>query len=386
VPDIAFRSSRTTRLLCSAVLTLALCAIPATASASSANPAVAHAAQSQQRAQARAERKAERQAAKQQRQAARQAQRSARQAERDQRHATRAAERAQRAGAADSSGETPAQGETPPTEVKTEGPKTGSEGQRALATHKCTLTATASAPQVLTGESVTISGKLTCPSATDAATTTAAAAAAEQEITVYQRQGWSDQAGAAVAGTTTTASDGSYELHSGALVGRSVFLVRTASVRNAARAVVLVNGGVSLQGPAANASSLPMGAGKGAAGRVRQTFTGAIEPAQAGRQVALRVRYAGGEWRTVAFARTDTEGHFSFSHRFRTAGDVEVIAVARPRGTQRSESPLLTYTIVAAGSPAPALLSPAPAPAPVPAPAAPVTSTPAPTGETTPAG
>ena len=143
-----------------------------------------------------------------------------------------------------------------------------------------------------------------------------------------------------------------------------MFLVRTASVRHAARAVVLVDGGVSLQGPAANASSLPMAAGKGAGGRVRQTFTGTIEPAQAGRQVALRVRYAGGEWRTVAFARTDAEGHFSFSHRFRSAGDVKVIAVARPRGTQRSESAPLTYTIVAAQSPAPTLQSPAPAPAP----------------------
>ena len=377
MPDNAFRSPRATRLLASAVLTLSLCAIPATASASAA-PArtpLAHSAQSSQRAQARAERKLQRLARKQQRQAARQAQRSARKAEREQRHATRVAERAQRAGAADSTLETPAQGETPPSEGKSEEPKAGPEGQPAVTSHKCTLTAAASAAHVVTGESVTISGKLTCPSATDDG---------EQEIAIYQHKAGSGQAGAMLAGTATTASDGSYELQSAALTSRSVFLVRNAGVRNAAHAVVLVSAGVSLQGPAASASSLPMGGGKGAGGRARQTFTGTIEPAQAGRQVALRVRYAGGEWRTVAFTRTDAEGHFSFSHRFRSAGNVEVIAVARPSGTQRTESPMLTYTIVSAQSPAPALQSPAPAPAP--APPAPVSATPPATGETTPAG
>ncbi len=380
MPDNAFRSPRTIRLLCSAVLTLALCAVPATASASAAaHPAIAHAAQSPQRAQQRAERRLERLARKQQRQAerqtqrdARQAQRAARQAERQQRQATRAAERAQRAGTADSSAQTPAQSETPAPEGKSEDPKNAPEGQPSVAPHRCTLTAAASAPQVLTGESVTISGTLTCP---------LAAEAAEQEITVSQRQGWSDEPGAAVLGTATTASDGSYELHSGALTGRSVFLLRTASVRNAAHVVVLVNAGVSLQGPAANASSLPMAGGKGAGGRTRETFSGVIEPAQAGRQVGLRVRYTGGEWRTVAFTRTDAEGHFSFSHRFRSPGSVEVIAVARPRGTQRSESSILTYSIAPAQTAAPPLQTPAPAPAP----AAPVPSTPAPSGETTPA-
>ncbi len=377
MPNIASKSPRATRLLCSAILALALCAVSATASATaaSARPAVAHAAQSQQRAQARAERKLQRQALKQERQAARQAQRSARQAQREQRKATRAAERAQRAGAADSTAEVTAPSETTAPEGKSEDPKGTPEGQLTAAVHGCTLTAAASSPQVVTGESVTISGKLTCPSDADAG---------EQQITVYQRQAASGQAGASVAGTTTTASDGSYELQSGALAGRSVFLVRTANVRHAARAVVLVAGGVSLQGPAASASSLPMGAGKGAGGRAKQTFTGTIAPAQAGRQVALRVRYAGGEWRTVAFTRTDAEGHFTFSHRFRSAGDVEVIAVARPRGTQRSESPMLTYAIVAAQTPAPALQAAAP-PA-TSSPAAPVSGASAPVGEATPAG
>jgi hypothetical protein len=380
VPPNAFRSPRATRLLCRAALALALNAVPATAVAAGAQarPAVAHAAQSEQRAQARAERKLQRQARKQQRQtqrSARQAERSTRQAEREQRQATRAAERAQRSGAADLSDETPTQSETAPAE-KTEGPKAAPEAQPTGVSHRlCTLTATPSSSQVVTGEAVKVTGKLTCPSPADTG---------EQEVTVYARQAASGQAAASIAGTATTAADGGYELQSAALSARTVFLVRAASVRHAARAVVLVDGGVSLQGPAANASALPMGAGKGAGGHPKQTFTGTIEPAQAGRQVALRVRYAEGEWRTVAFARTDAEGHFSFSHRFRSAGDVSVIAVARPRGTQRSESPPLTYTIVAGHGAAPTVQSAAPTPIPTPAPVspvAPVASTPPAAGD-----
>jgi hypothetical protein len=341
VPNNAFTSPRATRLLATVVLALVLCVLPAAASASAGHPRPV--SQSQQRAQARAERKLQREARKLQRKAARQAQRSTRQAEREQRRATRASERAGRAGAAGSSAEAPVQSEAPAPEGKGEAPKTDPQVAPSVVAHGCSLTAEASATQVTVGETVTISGKLSCPTAGEAG---------EQVVTIYQRQAASATPALNVAGTATTEADGSYKLQSGELQGRSVFIVRSASVRHAARAVVLVNAGVSLQGPAASTASLPMGGGGAAGGRARQTFTGTIDPAEANRQVALRVRYADEEWRTVAFARTDDAGHFTFSHRFRFAGDVSVMAVARARGTQRTESPVLTYTVVQAQNPA----------------------------------
>jgi hypothetical protein len=268
VPDNAFRSPRATRLLCSAVLTLALCAIPATASASAthARPAVAHAAQSQQHAQARAERKLQRQARKLQKQAARQAQRSMRQAEREQRQATRQAERSERAGAADSA-DAPTQSEATPPEAKPEDPKTGGEAQPTATGHgPCTLTAQASSAQVTAGDTVTISGKLSCPPPAESG---------EQQVTVYQRGPTSATPGLNTAGTATSEADGSYTFQSAQLTGRSVFTVRSPSARHAARVVVSVASAISLQGPASGAS-LPMAAGH--PGTLKQTFAGTLAP------------------------------------------------------------------------------------------------------------
>jgi hypothetical protein len=359
VPNNAFRSPRATRLLFSAVLTLAVCAIPATASAAHASPAVAHAAQSQQRAQARAERKLERQARRQQKQAARKAQRSTRQAEREQRQTTRQAERSGRAGAADNSADAPAQSEATPPQAKSEDPKTGGEAQPSAAAHgPCTLTAQASSPQVTAGDTVTISGKLTCP---------LPAESDEQQVTVYQRGPTSATPGLNTAGTVTSQADGSYTFQSAELTGRSVFVVRSPSARHAARAIVSVTSAITLQGPAPGAS-LPMAAGH--PGTLKQTFAGTLAPEEAGRQVALRVRYASGEWRTVAFTRTDAAGHFAFSHRFRYAGDISVMATASTRGTQRTQSLVLTYSVAQAENPALTIgassASPAPTPTPTP--------------------
>jgi hypothetical protein len=111
-----------------------------------------------------------------------------------------------------------------------------------------------------------------------------------------------------------------------------------------------VTGAITLQGPSATAP-LAMSAARTSGGPTRTVFTGTVEPAEAGRQVALKVRYSGGESRTVAFTRTDAQGHFAFSHRFRFAGDVSVIATARPRGTVSAQSVALTYAIAQAQNP-----------------------------------
>jgi hypothetical protein len=363
VPSKAFISSRATRRLCSVLLTLSLCAVagaPAASATSATGPAapVAHAAQSPQRAQERAERKLQREALRQQRKAARLQRREARRAEREARQATRASRRAERAGGPDTPGEAPTTSEErAPSEGQGEAPKgeagaPGSAGGRG----PCTLSAQASSPQVTAGSTVTISGKLTCPSPLEAG---------GQEVTVSQRGAVAATSGLAVAGTVITQPDGSYELQSTELTGRSVFIARSPNAQREARVLVTVGGVVDLQGPAATGASLPMGAGKSAGGPAKQTFTGTVAPAEAGRQVALDVRYGSGEWRTVAFTRTDAQGNFSFSHRFRFAGEVSVMASARPRGDVATRSAALSYTIVQAQNPAVTIalaLAPAQAP------------------------
>ncbi len=351
----AFRSPPATRLFCIGALTLALGAFPATGFATSGDNA-AHPAAQAQRAQARAERELQRETRKLQRQAARQAQRSRRAAEREERRAARAAERAERhalraaerTGTAGDTVPAPAQNgatapeakaETPP-EAKPGAPTTPREAQPgAGAPGPCSVTAEASSQQVASGETVTISGKLSCPTPGDAG---------GQEVTVSQLGSVAATSGLSVAGTATTEADGSYKLRSEELKGRSVFIVRTPGAPGAARVTVTVAGVVSLQGPAADGASLPMGA----AGLARAIFKGAVEPGEARRLVALKVRYGGGEWRTVAFARTDQAGRFEFSHRFRFAGQVSVIATSSPRGMVRTQSQPLAYTIVQAQNPA----------------------------------
>jgi hypothetical protein len=340
-----------------AALTFALGVAPATASASQAGRAT-HAAQKQQRIQAREQRRNERATLRQERKAqklqhksARQAERTTREAEREARRATRAAERSQRTNASGDPSVTPP---APAPEGKPEASTNGAEGQSAPARGDCAVSAEASEQQVVAGETVTISGKLTC----------ATGDAGEQELTVTQHQTAAGAPSSDLPVTTTTASDGSYQLQSAPINGRTVFLVRSTGARHAARVIVLATGSVSLQGPAANEAALPMGAGRAAGGPARASFSGVLLPMEAGRQVALKVRYGGGEWRTVAFARTDADGAFSFTHRFRYAGEVDVMAVARPRGTQRAQSPALNYTIVQAQNPALTIQSSTTPPAP----------------------
>ncbi len=300
--------------------------------------------------------KAQRQQRRDARKAANEAQRSARQGGREARRAARQAERGDGSGEAPITSEAPtgeagagATREAPPTGAKTP-PTTpiGADTQStATPASGCSITAASSAAQVTSGEAVTLSGKLTCP---------AGVSVEGQEVTVSQREAAStadsSASSLASAGTATTATDGSYEFHTADLSGRSTFVLRAASTRHPARVVVRVDAGVTLAGSAASGAAVPMGAGRSAGGPTRMSFSGTVQPAAAGIGVGLRVRYVGDEWRTVATAHTDAEGHYSFSHRFRYAGDVEVVTTAHPHGEQRTESTPLSYTIVQAQNPA----------------------------------
>ena len=217
------------------------------------------------------------------------------------------------------------------------------------------MSTAAGSQHVTVGETVTIAGKLTCPSAGEAA---------EQELTVYQQASGSSS----VVGTATTEADGSYRFQSAPINARGVFIVRYSGAPHGARVVVRAAAEVSLQGPAADGAALAMRGGKAAGGSATATFSGVVYPEEPGRLVGLKVSYAGGEWRTVAFTRTDATGRYTFTHSFRFAGDVSVIVGARPRGVLLTKSQPLNYTIVQAQNPAltiqsspPSLAAPDPA-------------------------
>jgi hypothetical protein len=349
-------STRPTRSIAAiATLLAVLCMLAASslAPAASASPApsAGAAAVSSARALARTERqqrhdeeKLHRVQAREARRAARQADRAAKRAEREEGKTTRAAERAARAlarehGDEPGQGQTQAQGDGKPSEEKPAG-----EAQapaQSTAPGDCSISASASSPQVTVGEAVTLTGKLTCP---------AAGEEDEQAITVYEHERGAGNP--TLAGTVTTAADGSFHLETTALTARSTFTLQAAHARHHARVVVLMGAQVTLDGPAPTGASLPMSAGRNAGGPAAVTFSGTIQPQQADRMVALKARYAGADWRTIAFTRTDSSGHFRFSRRFRFAGEVTLVATARPHGSQRAESSSLTYTITQAQNPA----------------------------------
>jgi hypothetical protein len=329
VPDRRLTPFLTTFLICAAALSVATPAASASRESREAQRA-AHEA-------SRATREAQRDA--------RRTERSERRREREELRATRAGERARHE--ATPTETTPGEGaDVPPAPVLP--PAIG----RGRAT--CAISAESSADSVTAGETVTISGKLTCPSLAEAS---------GQSVTVYQHEIGAASATATVVGTVTTADDGSYQFHSAALKARSRFVLRAADTPPSQRVVVLVDAAISLQGPATSGAALTMWNGHLARSANIADFSGTVQPQATDTGVALKVRYGSGAWHRVAVTHTDAQSSFSFRHRFRYAGAVSVVVVARPGGDRRTTSAELTYTIVQAQNPALTIGQPATAPA-----------------------
>ncbi len=183
---------------------------------------------------------------------------------------------------------------------------------------------------------MTLIGTLSCPEAAEAA---------EQPLTIDQQERGTGAGVPTIVGTVTTAADGSFRFRSRPLRTRSVFVVRAAAARDPGRAVVPVAAAITFGGPAASGATLPISTYPAPGGFARDLFTGVVRPEQAGRTVALKLRNGQGAWRTIAFTRTGPDGRFTFAHRFEFAGQVSLAAVARPTGTERAASPVLTYAI-----------------------------------------
>jgi hypothetical protein len=205
---------------------------------------------------------------------------------------------------------------------------------------RCRVSLEASAHVVDAGETVTLVGHSSCPDTT---------AAGGEDITIYQRGG---APRTDVALSTLTAGDGgSFQLTTGALTRKSVFVAESA-LGGRARTTIRVTPTVTLTGPTVAGAELAT-RGNRVRGPNRFTFSGSVSPTGEGGHVALQVEYlgAGERWRTVARPRLDSEGHFSVSRGFRTPGEVEVRVLSHVRGELVAASESLPYDIAPAQNP-----------------------------------
>src|SRR5664280_1030972 len=256
-----FRQSRLPlALLSAAALGLGLLA-PVSASAHGAGGRD-RSAQRESRERQRASRTEERATRALQRRAAREQQRTAR-------RATRAQERAARPSArGGSAGEAAAE----PGASAIEAPAAAAPAESgapasAEASGRCRATIESSAARITAGETVTIFGKLTCPTAISAA---------ERQVTVYRGQHGTAASSFAALGVATTEADGSYKLTSLAFDTNTTFRVRVGD--HGARAVVKVAPVVTLSGPSPAATLSTVGGRSLGRRAARVTFSGTVNP------------------------------------------------------------------------------------------------------------
>lgn len=202
----------------------------------------------------------------------------------------------------------------------------------------CRLTAQASSARIVAGATVTLSGQLSCPEASEQS---------EQQVTVYRSGGGAPRS---VLGTATTAADGSFQFEVAGLEENSMLSVR-AGRAHGARAAVKVAPRVTISDPLAG-SDLASAATRGSGRWV--TFEGSAGARYAGTRVALQVSYAPTEeqWSTVGFGRIDAQGDYSVRHAFRSPGETWVRVVVRPRpGFTAAASEPFAYDVVGPQNP-----------------------------------
>jgi hypothetical protein len=183
----------------------------------------------------------------------------------------------------------------------------------------CLVTLAAGSRRVLAGETVSLSGSVTC------ATPLPASASARLAMVVYEHTAGSPRGLVALGGTLTPTDAGTFSTVSGPLESNTVFAVRLG--RAHARIAVKVAPKVTLS---ATPVSPPATTGVSAASRrAKTTFSGTVTPAVVGSLVTVQVSYAatGEHWRSIASARTDSEGAYSIEHALRLPGVTAVRSI-----------------------------------------------------------
>ena len=203
-------------------------------------------------------------------------------------------------------------------------------------------------PTVVTvGEPVTVFGVLTCPNQANAA---------GQPITVYERGGGTH--GYSVAGTASTAANGSYQLSPAALATNTTFYARSGGAQSVHR-VIKVQPEVTLTSPA-DGTQLYTRAGPFIGGRrlgqrpAKVIFSGTVTPAEAGAIIVLQRENstASEEWRRIGIGVVGAGGSYSIAHTFAEPGDANIrVVVHSLRHNAPAASTPLSYEISQAQNP-----------------------------------
>ncbi len=323
---------RVARLALFTSFALALAAPVSAIAGTEGTRAEQHAAVVEERAAIRAQERARR---IKEREARRQARREEREARRAARHAS-SADEGTGAASAGATGEGGTQGGTGKG-----APGAPAEGGSRAARHACKLTIASSTHRITVGETVSLAGKLICPSGTSVAGV---------PIAVYVHR---HLAGLDALTTVTTESDGSFQLSPEPFETNSIFCVRAANARGA-RTSVVVAPRVTL---AASSTSAQLSAASGhslARARSKATFTGTVTPADPGALVVLQVSHgpSAARWQSVAFGRVAADGSYAVTHGFRIAGAANVRTIVHgPAGNVAAVSEPLSYEIPAPQNP-----------------------------------
>jgi hypothetical protein len=322
---------RVARLALFTSFVLALAAPVSAIAGTEGTRAEQRAAAAEERAAIRAQERARRVQEREARQTARREERAAR---RNARHASGSEE-----GAGAGKGAT---GEGGPEGGTGKGaPGAPAEGGSRAARHACKLTIASSTHRITVGETVSLSGKLICPSGTSVAGV---------PVAVYVHH---HLAGLDALTTVTTESDGSFQLSPEPFETNSIFCVRAANARGA-RTSVMVAPRVTL---AASSTSAQLSAASGhslARARSKVTFTGTVTPADPGALVVLQVSHgpSAARWQSVAFGRVAADGSYAVTHGFRIAGAANVRTIVHgPAGNVAAVSEPLSYEIPAPQNP-----------------------------------
>jgi hypothetical protein len=190
---------------------------------------------------------------------------------------------------------------------------------QARAYRGCTVRIAVSAPQVIAGETVTLTGTLTCPGS----------AAAAQKLAILEREGGSTAGALRAAATVTTDTAGSFTMTSPALTRNTVFQARAG--HHGAHAKVRVAPAVTLSVLPAAAQASSADASSHHTRAASSAFTGTVSPADVGALVALQVAYgaSGAAWHSIAWGHVGADGSYSIAHVFRNPGEASLRTLVR---------------------------------------------------------
>jgi hypothetical protein len=203
---------------------------------------------------------------------------------------------------------------------------------------RCRVSINLAPQRIVANDPITIWGRLSC---------LRPAGAADRTVRLFQHVRGTP--GLTYVQSVTTNANGFYEIEKavGDVTTSRFFVVRSHGAQSAPREV-LVEAEVNLSGPAEGTELYT-----GRANAV--TFTGTVDPADAGARVILQRQNAltGDEWHAIDRGVVQSDGTFSITHAFRYPGDADIRVLVRSGAINiPSRSNVLTYEISQAQNPA----------------------------------